>query len=285
MSKIISFLNLIRPLNCLMMGVAVIVGAAFTYQNFDKTIFLNLFYGFITGFVLTAASMSINDYYDREIDIINEPNRPIPKGNIKPNEALIFASILTGLGFITAYYTNTTNILCLITAIISWIASVVYTTLGKKTGLFGNFLVSLCVVTSFIFGGLSLNSLSINSLIFVTIAFLSVTGREITKGIADVSGDKTKNIRTLAVTYGEKKAAKIAILFYLSAVILSALPWLLKIVSVWFFPFVIITDVGLVMCSISLLKDYSRENARKVKQRVLIFSLFALLAFLLGTIK
>jgi geranylgeranylglycerol-phosphate geranylgeranyltransferase len=268
-----------------MMGFAVIVGATLTYQNFDKVDFFNLFYGFITGFILTAASMSINDYYDREIDAINEPDRPIPKGKIKPSEALIFASILTGIGFITAYYTNTTNILCLITAIISWIASVVYTTIGKKTGLFGNFLVSLCVVIPFIFGGLSLNALSVKSLIFASMAFLSITGREITKGIVDVSGDKTKNIRTLAVNYGEKKAANIAILFYLSATFLSALPWLLNIVSVWFLPFVIITDFGLVMCSISLLKDYSRNNARKVKQRVLILSMFALLAFILGTIQ
>src|SRR5271157_2405888 len=69
--------------------------------------------GFSTGFTLAAASMVINDYYDRQIDAINEPNRPIPSGLIKPNYALWFASILTVVGFVTSYLTN---IFCLATA-------------------------------------------------------------------------------------------------------------------------------------------------------------------------
>src|SRR3990170_5165475 len=103
MSKIIGYLRLMRPVNCVMMGFAVIVGVAITNPNVLNTSLLNLSYGFITGFMLTAASMSINDYYDRAIDAVNEPNRPIPSGLIKPKEALAFAFILSTVGFAAAF--------------------------------------------------------------------------------------------------------------------------------------------------------------------------------------
>ena len=45
-------------------------------------------------------------------------------------------------------------------------------------------------------------------------AFLSNTGREITKGIVDVKGDSAEKVKTLAVRYGEKKAAIVATVFY-----------------------------------------------------------------------
>jgi len=50
------------------------VGAALASPNVSSVFWPNLIYGFITGAMLTAASMTINDYYDREIDAINEPN-------------------------------------------------------------------------------------------------------------------------------------------------------------------------------------------------------------------
>ena len=35
----------------------------------------------MSGPLLTGYTQTINDYYDREIDAINEPNRPIPSGD------------------------------------------------------------------------------------------------------------------------------------------------------------------------------------------------------------
>jgi geranylgeranylglycerol-phosphate geranylgeranyltransferase len=116
-------------------------------------------------------------------------------------------------------------------------------------------------------------------------AFLSNTGREITKGIVDVKGDKTEGIKTLAVRYGEKNAAVAATLFYLSAVALTPLTWILNLVSFWFIPLVLVTDIGLVVSSILLLKDYSRESARKIKKLVLLLFVVGLLAYVVGVIK
>jgi geranylgeranylglycerol-phosphate geranylgeranyltransferase len=277
------YLRLMRPVNCVMMGFAVVVGAALASPNVLSDSWLNLIYGFVTGFMLTAASMTINDYYDRQIDAINEPNRPIPSGFIQPKQALAFALILTVVGFATAILTN---LLCLVIAIIAWIVSVTYTTVGKRSGLPGNFLVSTCVTIPFIYGSATtINIVSPNVTLFASMVFLSITGREITKGIVDVQGDKTKNIQTLAVRFGEKTAAVAATLFYLSAVLLSPVPWLLNQVTIWFIPLVAITDVGLVASSTMLLNNYSRENAKKIKNLVLLWFLIGLLAFVIGAIR
>jgi len=286
MSKPGAYLRLMRPINCLMMGFAVIVGAAIANPNVLGASWSDLIYGFITGFMLTGASMSINDYYDRSIDAVNEPNRPIPSGLIKPREALIFALALTIIGFAASLANSfLTTFFCFVIAVIAWMVFVTYTTAGKRSGLPGNFLVSTCVAIPFIYGNyIVANTIEMNVLIFALMVFLPNTGREITKGIVDVKGDKMQNVKTLAVRFGEKNAAVAAAIFYLVAVLLSPIPWLLNLVSLWFIPLVAITDLGLVASSLVLLKDYSRENARKVKKTVLLWFIFALLAFVIGVL-
>jgi geranylgeranylglycerol-phosphate geranylgeranyltransferase len=279
MGKLNGFMRLIRPLNCLMMGFAVIVGASLV---FSLTPTINLLLGFVTSFTLTAASMVINDYFDREIDAINEPHRPIPQGEITPKEALIFALILSIIGFAASLLTNPPN--TPIIATIAYIISITYITKGKGTGLPGNFLVSASVVIPFIYGGFTVGNVETSIFLFAAIAFLSNTGREITKGIVDVKGDKSHKIKTIAVSYGEKTAAATATIFYLLAVSLSPLPWLWELVSNWFLPPVILTDIGLILTSILLLKDDSRKNAKRIKDLSLIWFTTGLVAFILGTL-
>jgi len=276
MGKLMGFLRLIRPLNCLMMGFAVIVGASLVSTlNFT----INLLLGFVTSFSLTAASMAINDYYDREIDAINEPNRPIARGDVSPKEALIFAVILSIIGLVAAFETSLPSLLV---AVIALIISVTYITKGKGTGLPGNFLVSASVVIPFIYGGLIVGQIEKSTLLFVAIAFLSNTGREVTKGIVDVEGDRSHKIRTIAVTYGERTAAVAAAFFSFLAVCLSPLPWLWGLVSDWFLPPVLLTDIGMIVSSILLLRNYSRKNAKRTKNLSLIWFTTGLVAFILG---
>jgi len=283
MSKLVGYLRLMRPVNCLMMGLAVVVGAALANPSVLVVQLQQLVVGFITGFVLTGSSMAINDYYDREIDAVNEPKRPIPSGLIKQDEALTFALTLAVLVFVATYLTN---VFSFVIAIVAWLVSLAYTTFGKRRGLSGNFLVSACVVAPIIYGNIVVvNTVSLNVLIFVLMVFLSNTGREITKGVVDVQGDRLQNVKTLAVRYGEKTAAVTAVFFYLSAVLLTPIPWFLHLVSFWFIPLVAITDFGLVASSFLLLKNYSRESARKVKNTVLLWFLVGLLAFVVGALR
>jgi geranylgeranylglycerol-phosphate geranylgeranyltransferase len=265
-----------------MMGFAVFVGAVLANPKFFSVGWLYVFYGFVTGFMLTAASMTVNDYYDRAIDAINEPSRPIPSGTISVREALVFVIVLSVVGFAFAFLSS---VLCLAVAVISWIIVVSYVTVGKRSGLPGNFLVSACVAIPFIYGSITVaNQVQLNVVLFASMAFLSNTGREITKGIVDVKGDRAKGVKTLAVRYGEKSAAVAAAVFYVSAVSLTPLPWHLGIVSFWFIPFVLVTDAGLVVSSFFLLRDYSRETARKIKNLVLLWFITGLLAFVFGAL-
>ncbi len=283
MGKVSGLVQLMRPINCAMMGFAVFVGAVLADPQFFDFAWLDVLYGFVTGFMLTAASMTINDYYDRAIDAINEPSRPIPSGSVSPREALAFVFVLSLVGFVFAYLTS---VLCLVVAIISWAVVVTYVTVGKRSGLPGNFLVSTCVAIPFIYGSITVaNQVQLSVLLFAVMAFLSNTGREITKGIVDVEGDKTEGIKTLAVRYGEKNAAVAASLFYILAVSLTPVPLVLSLVSFWFIPLVLVTDIGLVASSAFLLKDYSRESARKIKKLVLLWFVIGLLAYVFGVFK
>jgi geranylgeranylglycerol-phosphate geranylgeranyltransferase len=187
--------------------------------------------------------------------------------------------VLSIIGLAAAFQTNTES---LIVAVAAWIISITYITEGKGTGLPGNLMVSATVVIPFIYGGLAVGQLETSTLLFVLIVFLSNTGREVTKGIVDVEGDRSHNIKTIAVRFGERTAAFVAAAFSISAVCLSPLPWMWKLVSDWFLPPVILTDVGLIVSSVLLLRDYSRKNAKRTKRLSLIWFTTGLLAFILG---
>ncbi|HJW65233.1 MAG TPA: UbiA family prenyltransferase [Candidatus Bathyarchaeia archaeon] len=282
MGKAKGIVRLTRPLNCVMMGIAVFVGAVLAKQAFSVGDWLNVLFGFLTGFLLTAAAMAINDYYDRKIDAINEPLRPIPSGLVSPKEALALVVFLSAFGFVFAFLVSFS---CLIVAVVSWIIVFAYVTVGKRSGLPGNFLVSVCVAIPFIYGSITVAGLvQLNVWLFVSMAFLSNTGREIAKGIVDVKGDATEGVKTLAVREGEKNAAVVAAGFFVSAVCLTPVPLLLGLVSFWFVPVVLVTDGGLVACSALLLGDPSRENARRIKNFVLYLFVSGLLAFVVGVL-
>jgi len=263
------------------MSLAVFIGAWLTLtESPSSSILHKILLGTVTAFALSGASMAINDYCDYEIDKINEPNRPLPSGIIKLKESLILAAILAFIGLSAALFTS---LLTALLALISLIVSVTYAVKGKRTGLPGNFLVSLCVAIPFIYGSFIIkNWFDFKVLLFSLLAFLSNTGREVTKGIVDVSGDKAQNMKTIAVVYGERSASLLASAFFLSAVILSLIPPLMNIVSIWFIPFVTVANIGFILSSASLIQKPTRQNAKKIKNLILIWMTFGMLAFLAG---
>lgn len=284
MNKIVGFIKLMRPVNCAMMGFAVFVGALLASPQLGLNWF-NILYGFLTGFTFCAAAMVINDYYDRKIDAINEPQRPLPSGIVKPKEALAFMAGLIVVGFVFALLVASNGLLCFVVAAVSLGITATYLTVGKRSGLPGNFLVSACVAIPFIYGSVTaIGGVGLNVMLFASMAFLSNTGREITKGIVDVKGDKVEGVKTLAVRLGEKVAAVVAVVFFMAAVALTPVTWFLGLVGILFVPLVLVTDIGLIVCSGLLLLNPSREKARKIKNIVLLLFLVGLLAYLFGAL-
>src|SRR5260370_19732337 len=109
------------------------------------------------------------------------------------------------------------------TALIGLVLMAYYNTRGKKTGLLGNAVVSLNVALPFFFGGLAVNSLRPLLFIFFLLAFLANTAREVAKGLADVSGDSSKRIMTVAVTQEPQSASQLAASFFRAALLLDFL--------------------------------------------------------------
>lgn len=56
----------------------------------------------LAGPLVCATSQAVNDWYDRHVDAINEPNRPIPSGRIPGRWGLYIAISWTGLSLLVA---------------------------------------------------------------------------------------------------------------------------------------------------------------------------------------
>ncbi len=56
----------------------------------------------ITGPLVCASSQAVNDWFDRHVDAINEPNRPIPSGRIPGRWGLAIAIVWTALSLLAA---------------------------------------------------------------------------------------------------------------------------------------------------------------------------------------
>ena len=275
--KIVGLLTMMRLPNCVMIGFAVIVGEVISSSTVPAKA---VFYGFMAGFFLLASSMVVNDYFDREIDSINEPKRPLPSGEVSTREALSFAAILASFGILSA---SNTGVPTLLIALLSLVIMISYNARLKKTGLLGNVLVSTNVGIPFVYGGFAVASLNWSLAIFALLAFLSSVGREIVKGIVDVPGDTSRGVRSIAVTKGNTVAGKYGATLFLAAVALSALPLLFGLVTSLYIPLVAICDIGFVLTAYSILSNPSPGNAKRSKKYILLWMTFGLLAFVVGS--
>ena len=71
-----------------------------------------LLVGFLlSGPLLCGMSQSINDYFDREVDAVNEPWRAIPSGRLNINQVYQLTGFLGFLGLLAAYYLGQTALL------------------------------------------------------------------------------------------------------------------------------------------------------------------------------
>jgi geranylgeranylglycerol-phosphate geranylgeranyltransferase len=280
MDKLGGLVEITRPVNSVMLGLAIIVGAAVTGGASILGSPLTLLLSFVTGFCMAGAAMAINDYYDREIDAVNEPGRPIPSGRVTPGEAVALTAALSVFGLGASYMISLSVTLV---AAFSWVVMILYSAWGKRTGFPGNLMVSVCISLPFIFGGLITGSI-LSSLYFGLMAFLSNTGREVTKGIVDAEGDRGAGVNTVAVSKGPRTASVVASAFYVVAVVSSLIPPALGLVSAWYLPFVAVTDLGLLYSAYSLVNEPTRENSRAVKNRVLYLMLVGLVGFAAGSL-
>ena len=276
-NRLVTYLSMTRPVNCLMIGLAVVVGEVINLglvPPLDK-----LFFGFLTASLMMAGTMILNDVYDIEIDRVNAPIRPLPSGRASLRGAYVFAALFSIASIVSAVFLGLASLLI---ALLALGLMVFYNVRGKRLGLLGNTIVSFNVALPFVFGGISVSNLRPAVFLFSLLAFLSNLGREVTKGIIDVQGDRVHGVKTLAVLKGARAAALTSAGLFVSAVIVSLVPPVLGIVSIWYLPIVLVADIGFVGSSASLASKPEPDRAKKVKNIVLLWMLLGLVAFLFG---
>lgn len=277
---LVAILRLIRPTNSLMMGLAVIVGEIAVLGRMPS--FLEMTLGFSVSFFLTASSMAMNDYVDLEIDRVNQPGRPLPSGKISKSVALTISALTGAMGIISAFPFRE---IAVFLALLTFFSSASYNLYGKKTGIWGNLIVSYCVAVPFLYGGIVvLGAFNVTSVTFFLLAFLANTGREVTKGIADTEGDKLRGIRTVALVWGTRAAALVSALFYLAAVAMTPLPYIFGQLGMAYVLLVAFVDAGFVYSSYTIVKESGRDSALRVKTQVRYWMILALIAFLIGSL-
>jgi geranylgeranylglycerol-phosphate geranylgeranyltransferase len=271
--KASGFFEIARIPNCIMMGLAVIIGE---FMSLGTAVpIYSVVVGFLVGFFLVAGSMAMNDILDAEIDRINNPKRPIPSGRVSKTEAAVFAAITLALGLSLAFALSVIN---LVIAIVAVTLMLYYNRFGKKTGLPGNAVVSANLAIPFIFGG-AIGGISNTLYIFALLAFLAGMGREVIKGMADIAGDSKRGVRTLAVSKGLGIASKTGALFFVAAVLLSVIPIAFRMVSWLYVPIVSVCDIGFLYSAYSIVKNASPKNALRSKNQALVWMLLGLIAF------
>jgi len=273
--------SILRVVNCAMIGFAVIVGAFVSKPPAVGVPALVL--GFVTGFAICAYSMVLNDYYDIEVDRVNQPGRPLPSGQVTTRAALWLAAALLVIGMLAAaLLLNLAAIgIAGLYAVLSWL----YNYRAKKYGVYGNLIVASSLAIPFIYGGVaSGGSVTSSLLLFMAFtSFLSGVGREVVKAMADTAGDAKRGIRSYAMVHGMRNAAVVGALFFLAAVVTSLLPLLLlDSVSLFYRIGVAVPDLAFVYLAYSILSRPTPERALKVKKRALLGMLAGLIVFIGG---
>ncbi len=289
------WIRIMRPFNCFLITMCAIVGIMVSnpeefYYVSDLIDHLpSLIMIFIGGWALSASAMVLNDYFDIEVDKINDPNRPIPSGEIQPKQALNFGIILIAIGLLMSlgidlyeFFTQEGSQIgvSIVTAIICAIMSASYTRFMKRFSVIGNLAVSVGVWIGFLYGDLVLD-FAIDPLTecMAASAFLLNFGREVSKGIMDIEGDRQNNVTTIATALGPKWTAIIASTIIFLAIPVSIIPIFFAQAS-WVYLFSINVIQALALFAfVWLLIDYRPETVKKLKYVVLVTMLLALIAF------
>ena len=258
-------------------GIIGIIGIAVTAFIAVGTDIVNYVPQVIIGAVLViffiAGGNSLNDYTDREGDKISHPNRPLPSGRMEPKTALILAIVTLVLSFLCSILLwNWTTSLIVFIAIVLMVG---YEFGLKQRGLIGNITIAAMTGMVFLLGGAIVGHID-KTIEVAGMAFLVTVGREITKDIEDMEGDKDRH--TLPMAIGKKNAGIIAAIFYIAGPILSILPLIQGTFSTLYLT-VLLADAMFIYCAIILFGD--PHKSQKVAKAAM---LVALVAFILGVI-
>ncbi|MBZ6496368.1 geranylgeranylglycerol-phosphate geranylgeranyltransferase [Natrinema longum] len=264
-------LELTRPVNVIAASVLTFIGSFVAGGLAEKPLATAAAVGATA--LAVGAGNAINDYFDREIDRINQPERAIPRGAVSPRGALAF-SLLLFAGAVALAITLPT--LAIAIAAVNLFALIAYTELFKGLPGLGNALVAYLVGSTFLFGAAAVEEIGPAVVLFVLAAIATVT-REIIKDVEDIEGDRAEGLHTLPIAIGERRALTVAAGLLVVAVVASPVPYLRGDFGLAYLVVVAPADAVMLVAAYESFADPSSGQSR------LKYGMFlAALAFIVG---
>ncbi|WP_410764739.1 geranylgeranylglycerol-phosphate geranylgeranyltransferase [Haloferax sp. DFSO60] len=265
------FVELTRPGNTIAAGVLTFTGAFIAGITASDA--LAVVAAVVATICATGAGNAINDYFDRDIDAINRPDRAIPRGAVTAREALWF-SITLFLGAVVAAITLPR--LAIAIAVVNLLALVAYTQLFKGLPGVGNVVVGYLTGSTFLFGGAAVGD-PLGALVLAVLAGLATLTREIIKDVEDIVGDREEGLQTLPIVVGEKRALWASAVVLGVAIVASAIPYVSGDFGVAYLGLVLPADAIMVSASVQSFTDPS-VGQRRIKYGMYL----AAVAFIVG---
>jgi geranylgeranylglycerol-phosphate geranylgeranyltransferase len=220
MSQLRGAIELIRPGNAVAAGVLTFIGA-FVASGLEAPMMAGI--AVLATVLATGGGNAINDYFDREIDAINQPDRPIPRGAVAPPTALGFSAALFAAAIVL---TLLLPIEAIAIAVVNLLALIAYTEIFKGLPGVGNALVAYLTGSTFLYGGAAVGGDLATILLLFVLAAAATMAREIVKDIEDIQGDREAGLNTLPIAIGARNALVVAATFVGLAILVSPVPYL-----------------------------------------------------------
>jgi chlorophyll/bacteriochlorophyll a synthase len=171
----------------------------------------------LAGPLVCATSQAVNDWFDRHVDLINEPHRPIPSGRIPGKWGLYIAIAWTALSILVAAKLGVWAFAAALAGLIlAWIYSAPPIRL-KKNGWFGN---TACAVSyeglAWMTGAAVMTQGAMPGFKSLALAALYSVGAHGIMTLNDfksIEGDRSTGIASLPVQLGVGQAARMACIF------------------------------------------------------------------------
>jgi geranylgeranylglycerol-phosphate geranylgeranyltransferase len=266
------FLELTRPGNVVAAGVLTFTGAYVAgWAMAGNAVAVGA--AVLATTFATGAGNAINDYFDREIDRVNDPDRPIPRGAVSPRGALAFSAALF-LGAIVCAVLLPLAAIAI--AVFNLLLLIAYTKLFKGVPGLGNVVVGFLTGSTFLFGGAAVGSPFGAAVLFVLAAIATLT-REIVKDVEDLAGDREQGLTTLPIAIGADAALRIGLVAMVVAVLASVVPYLQGTFDVAYLAIVVPADLVMLYGTKKAFTDPSTAQKR-IKAGMLL----AVVAFIVG---
>jgi chlorophyll/bacteriochlorophyll a synthase len=215
-------LQLMKPITWIPLIWGVVCGAASSGQytwSFEYVL-ISAACMLMSGPMLTGYTQTINDYYDREIDAINEPYRPIPSGAISLPQVVTQILVLLAGGIAIAYGLDrwaghtfpTITVMAIAGSFLSYIYSAPPLKL-KQNGWLGNYALGASYIALPWWAGQALFGTLTPTIMVLTLFYsLAGLGIAVVNDFKSVEGDRQLGLQSLPVMFGIKTAAWICVL-------------------------------------------------------------------------